>query len=131
MQNLKFKIDKFYFILKFRLILLNFKYLSFININFQDLTRLIELFNLLDLTFLRVKSNKLTFLIKNNYFNNVLKHDYFLLYSNDFKLLSNKKLCKEINTLAFSGYFINNSYINKLEYYYNYICRFTFSYLVH
>jgi len=112
MLNLNLKNNKFLFLLNFRLIFLNFKYLGFININFQNHKNLEKILNALNIHFL--KGNELVFLYKYNHFLKFLKNDYILVYSNNF--LKFPKTLK-FNAFSFLNYFVNNKHI---IYLYNY-----------
>ncbi len=123
MLSLKLKNNKFFFLLRFRLIFLNFKYLGFINLNLQDYKNVEIRLNSLNLHFLKVKANELVFLYKYNYFLNFLKNNYILVYFDEFLDFANNFKDLNFSNFAFSGYFINNKYINYINKYYNFYSK--------
>jgi hypothetical protein len=122
------KKNKNFFLLKFKSIFFNYKFLSFYNldvINYNNFELIIERNNL---KYFIVKSNDLISLFSKNYFFYFLKNSYLLLYFNNFNdfvnLRSELQNCILL-ALLFSGYFINHRHLSRLKLYYNfYNCNF-------
>jgi len=125
------KSNKYYFLLKFRFIFLNFKYLIFIKMNLQEYKEIINTLKNLKIKFLKLKFNHINTLLINKFINNVLRNNYILLYLNDFSN-SHRSFLKLGNTtidnFSFSGYFLNVNYINKLNIVYDYYVNNYFIY---
>lgn len=119
---LNIKNNKFYFLLKFRLIFLNFKYLTFINLNLQEYKDTIKYFQNSNIRYLKLRYNHINILFLNKYINSLFKNNYYILYNNYFDENFLKLNYKNyyINAFSFSGFFINSNYISKLNIIYNY-----------
>jgi hypothetical protein len=119
----KFKQNKHFFLLKFKFIFLNFKYLSFYSFNKLDYNNFKFLILKNNLNSLIVKSNDLISLFKNNHFTLFFKNTYILLYFNNFADFVNLKKNLQnacLLILLFSGYFVNNKYYLNISTYYSF-----------
>jgi hypothetical protein len=101
------KDKKYFYFLKFKLIILNNKYIIFIK-------NKIEIKNCFIINSKLIKP-----LFNNIKILNLLKHNYYLLCFNKFNIFNQEKI-KNINiySFMFSGFFINNNFIKNIKNYY-------------
>ena len=129
MLKLNIKSKKYFFLLSFRSIFLNFNYLIFFKFekfNFNlVINRLQNYFYTFKIGFKKIMAKNLVSLFNNNYFK-FLKNNHFLIYFNEyfyFNRIYEELLDFSLYALSFSGYLVNNNYLLNIDNYYIFYCN--------
>jgi hypothetical protein len=118
MLKLNLNKKKYFFLISFRYIFLNYNYLLFLKCkNFDNNNIIIKECAYLGIGFKKVMGKNLKSLFFNDFFM-FLKNNHYLLFFNDYALFS--KIVEKLNnfllfSMSFYGYFLNNNYLKNIN----------------